>query len=224
LPARQATPATTNGRPGSVCKRSAPGGSRGLRTAACGRTVEHRRQRPGSAVPAPRTRGQHDDGTGKEPAVWQRLGEPLDQLQHPRVDAPGGTRLGHCQGIAPPNSRSARPGHDVSGADPGGRVRRPGGGGRGRWPRPNRDRRRQAPASAADPPDGRGSGAAQDPGGDFKHIGSVQLPDLLLEVDAARHFSEALLAAVRRRATSCWPSTARSWPTASTSTPRAWAR
>ena len=28
----------------------------------------------------------------------------------------------------------------------------------------------------------------------FKHIGSVQLPDLLLEVDAATHFSEALLA------------------------------
>ena len=33
----------------------------------------------------------------------------------------------------------------------------------------------------------------------FKHIGSVQLPDLLLEVDAATHFSEALLA---RRPTS----------------------
>lgn len=28
----------------------------------------------------------------------------------------------------------------------------------------------------------------------FKHIGSVQLPDLLLEIDAATHFSEALLA------------------------------
>jgi TnpA family transposase len=34
----------------------------------------------------------------------------------------------------------------------------------------------------------------------FKHIGSVQLPDLLLEVDAATHFSEALLA--RRPASS----------------------
>ena len=33
----------------------------------------------------------------------------------------------------------------------------------------------------------------------FKHIGNVQLPDLLLEVDAATHFSEALLA---RRASS----------------------
>jgi len=28
----------------------------------------------------------------------------------------------------------------------------------------------------------------------FKHIGSVQLPDLLMEVDAATHFSAALLA------------------------------
>jgi hypothetical protein len=28
----------------------------------------------------------------------------------------------------------------------------------------------------------------------FKQIGSVQLPGLLVEVDAARHFSEALMA------------------------------
>jgi hypothetical protein len=67
--------------------------SRRTSIAAGWRGMEYDRQRPGSAVPVPGVRGQHDDGAAQEPAPRQRLGEPLDQLPRPRVDAAGGHRL-----------------------------------------------------------------------------------------------------------------------------------